>query len=179
MKKKDKKLVKRLQKLHALAVQGVGGEKENADTLLQKLLKKHNLTVNDIMADEEKERRYCYKTAFDKQLIAQIAYIFKDDVFVSSKHKEISVCVNDYEHVQILEMIDFHLQNFRAERKVILKSLLTGYIQKHKLFPTDRGGNDSVSSFKMSSKEIEQMLKMKNMISDNFFQKKLNGAQNI
>ena len=47
------------KKLKALADKGVGGEKINAERMLNDILKKHNLTIEDI--EGEQTRDYCFK----------------------------------------------------------------------------------------------------------------------
>ncbi len=46
----------RLKKLYALAMRGVGGEKETAQAILDKLLKKYAMTIDDL--DEEVIQEY-------------------------------------------------------------------------------------------------------------------------
>ena len=43
----DEKIKERARKLHALAERGIGGEKTNAQTMLDAFLKKHNLKIID------------------------------------------------------------------------------------------------------------------------------------
>ena len=62
-----------LKKLLALSKQGVGGEKINAEALLNKLLKKHGLTIEDIDDEEEiKQWDVHFNTDFERKLIYQV-----------------------------------------------------------------------------------------------------------
>ena len=56
----DEKLKARLLKLQALAEQGVGGEAKNAKDILNRLLKKHKISLESLM-DDEKTKYYFFK----------------------------------------------------------------------------------------------------------------------
>ena len=58
----DEKLKAKLLKLQALAEQGVGGEATNAKEILNKLLKKHKISLESLM-DDEKSKDYSFKYA--------------------------------------------------------------------------------------------------------------------
>jgi len=53
--------IKRLQKVLALARQGVGGEKDNAERLLTKLLARHGLALGDLEDAAEVPQRYWFR----------------------------------------------------------------------------------------------------------------------
>lgn len=68
------KLKKRLYQLAELATRGVGGEKENAETRLARLLKKHGIKMADFFeTDCEQEFFFTYSTKFEELLFIQIA----------------------------------------------------------------------------------------------------------
>lgn len=56
----DEKLKARLLKLQALAEQGVGGEAVSAKEILNKLLKKHKISLESLM-DDEKEQELLFQ----------------------------------------------------------------------------------------------------------------------
>ena len=132
----DLKLKDKLLKLYELSKRGIDGEKANAELLLNKMLGKHNLTIDDIDQDIPKKRYYRYTTKMNQNIISQIAFkvLGSHEVYLVKGYKEISVTVTDFQHIQILEMIDFHISNFEEERKLFLKDFTSAYIQKHKLF---------------------------------------------
>ena len=68
----SEKVQAKLRKLQALAERGVGGEKETAKRMLEKLLARHGLTLDDL-ADERRDTRWFpAPTKFDVRLAAQI-----------------------------------------------------------------------------------------------------------
>ena len=66
------KIIKLGQKLHALAVQGVGGEQETATKMLTAFLEKYDLQISDV-APEARTRRIIYKVTLDnKQMMVNL-----------------------------------------------------------------------------------------------------------
>lgn len=51
----DEKTIQRIKKLQALAERGVGGEKDTAEKMLQKMLKKNGIRSLDELQSEEPE----------------------------------------------------------------------------------------------------------------------------
>jgi len=73
----------RIKKLYALALRGVGGEKEQAKALLDKMLQKYALSLDDL--DEEKVNRYILEYHGKEQEKLLIQTIYK----VTGSHEEI------------------------------------------------------------------------------------------
>lgn len=71
----DDKVMARLRKLLELSRRGVGGEAENAERFMQRMLRQYGLTLADI-DDQEAPRswvEFSYKTEFEKQLLVNIS----------------------------------------------------------------------------------------------------------
>lgn len=132
----EDKLRSKLLKLYELAKRGVRGEKVNAEVILDKMLKKHGFTLEDINQEIPKKRYYKYSTKMKKSLITQIICKVTNRlaIYEHGNYKHLSTEATDYEHVQILELIDFHFKNFEEERKQFIQDFTGAYIQKHRLF---------------------------------------------
>lgn len=62
-----------LLKIYRLAQHGVGGEKENANRILERTLRKHNLTLEDLLQQETvTEKWFDFKSNAQRDLIIQI-----------------------------------------------------------------------------------------------------------
>lgn len=173
----EEKLKDKLLKLYELAKKGVGGEKHNAEYALNKMLAKHKLTIQDIDQETPKKRYYKYTTKLSKKLITQIVYkvINSPRVYVVRACKEVTAEVTDYEHIQILEMIDFHIENFNTERQQLLNDFAIAYIQKHRLFGDSK--DDKSESKPLSIEEKQAIFRMSNImncLSNKSYTKKLN-----
>ena len=148
------------------------------DTLREnKMLKKHDLTIDDINQDIPKNRFYPYTTNLKRKLIVQIvAKVATNPACYGVRgYREVSAKVNDYEHIQILELIDFHFDNFENERKRFLNDFTSAYIQKHRLFiERDEDFYDNQKPLTQKEKEaIWRMSAIKDCLSNNSYTKKL------
>lgn len=74
------KYIELAKKIKALAEQGIDGEKDNAEKLLQSLMKKHNISIEDL-EDEKNEGFYFqippYKHELEYRILNQLTGIFK------------------------------------------------------------------------------------------------------
>lgn len=162
---KDKS--KLLSKIKALAERGVGGEKIEA----QKLLDKYNLSEADLIAEEETitEIELTFKGKEEESLLLQVCYkVFgnlentKDKVYryisgKGSRNTKIIKCTPS-EAAQIVLYYDFYRDLWKRERA----KLFDAFIQKNKIF-----GNDQPSdSDKLSDEEIQDILKRMSAFSD-------------
>lgn len=68
------------RRLHALAQRGVGGEAVNAEEALQRLLKKHGLTMADIESEALELHQWCHKAPLMNWLRMVIALHVVGDV---------------------------------------------------------------------------------------------------
>ena len=173
----EEKLRDKLLKLYELAKRGVDGEKVNAEFMLNKLLEKHGLTIADIDQETPKTRYYKYTTMLCRKIIIQIIYKIVDsnDIYVLKSYKEVSTEATDYQHIQILELIDFHLENFDKERKQFLNDFTSAYVQKHRLFgeTTDEEIEDSKPLSVEEKQALWRMSNIKNCLSNKTYTKKL------
>ena len=68
-------LLKRLERVKALAERGVGGEKENAEALLKRLMEKYDISDEDIEDTSTRTYFIRYQTQWERKLLHQIAYM--------------------------------------------------------------------------------------------------------
>ncbi len=64
----------RLKKLYALAMRGVGGEKETAQAILEKLLKKYAVSLDELDEDIISEYQLEYHGKEQESLLKQTVY---------------------------------------------------------------------------------------------------------
>lgn len=171
------KLKEKLLKLYELAKRGVDGEKINAELMLNKMLEKHGFTIEDIDQETPKKRYYKYTTKLNEKLISQILckVLNSNDVYSIRGYKEVMAEITDYQHVQILELIDFHLDNFNKERKQFLNDFASAYVQKHRLFrETTEDDYENRKPLSVEEKQaIWRMSNIKDCLSNKTYTKKL------
>lgn len=144
----EQKNIELLKKLKALADRGAPGEKENAQRMLDRLIKKYG--INERELDDEIVEPYCFKhkTREERQLILQVLahtnIIDKRRVYeYRNERGKIWVDCTKAESVQIGIEYDF----FRAAWKEELDFFFTAFIQKHRIVDLSPGHatDDSLS----------------------------------
>jgi len=122
------------KKLKALADKGVGGEKVNAEKMLNDLLKKHNITIEDI--EGEKTEDYFFKVkSKDAHLFTQIVKRVRYDLKVygevpAKKIKEWGLKGNyfttctAFEFIEIRTMFDHYTELYKKELDIFFGAFL-------------------------------------------------------
>ena len=180
-----KKELKRLKKIYALALDGVGGEKETAQLLLEKLMKKHGITLEEIKGLEKYTTSKNVKNGYRVNLYCQVcSYILSSEsldtleMWKNRSTTKIVGLMTVEEKIDVLESYEFHVKLFEEERK----RLLHAFIYKHNLYnqnPKVREDGEMPSD-----EEIKEHLKTQRMavgLSDNRFKKvyKLNADSSV
>lgn len=129
------KLVRRLKKILALAERGEGGEKDNAQRMLDALLEKHGISIEEIGSDEEKTCWFKYpRGEFNRRLLFQVIYAVCGDRTIwknSHKRNERAVECTEYERAQIQIRFDAYSRALPAE----LELAYDAFIQVNSIFP--------------------------------------------
>ena len=123
------------KKLKALADRGVGGEKVNAQKLLHALLKKHNITIQDIEGEKTQEYFLNLDDATQGKLFSQIAGKVNRDLKlygefpknVIRKYKlkgNHMITCTPAEYIEIEAKYDFYSKLYADELKIFWKSFL-------------------------------------------------------
>lgn len=129
-----------LKKLLALSKYGVEGEKANAQKILDKLLKKYEIDLEDLSEeDERKHRDLWYENEYELRLLNQLYYAFYPDReswnYVNKRYKKAR-------HTMIFDLTDTELLEFEYAYEVLKNSwykeldvFYSAFIQKNQLFP--------------------------------------------
>lgn len=130
------KILTLLRKLKALADQGIGGEKLNAERMLRDLMQKHNISMEDIEGEQEQEFDFNVPFKYDKlfwQIVGNVIVDW-DRRYRSYKHftRRFSITMTHAEYIEIEAKFDFYCRDF-DEQLEIFKS---AYIYKNKLTPS-------------------------------------------
>jgi hypothetical protein len=173
----NQKLQDKLQKLLALAKRGVGGEKVNAEKFLDQLLKKHNLTIDDIDQDNFKKRYFKYTNKENKTIlnhvINKVLELREYDLYTIKGFREFMVKITDYENIQIIELYDFHSTQLAKEKKQILNDLCNAYIQKHQLFRSSNSVNDNQQRQEIDFEKLRRSRALEDVLENVTYQKKI------
>lgn len=157
----------KIRKIQALAERGVGGEKENAKRILQKLLAKYKLTLEDLpkLAQDATEIYYfrC-KGEVERSLLQQCyLYVVPDGepcCFTRHGRKALGFKLTYLQYFELKNYWDYYRQLWKRELRLFYQA----FIYKHDILRKSR--TKSTSSTKLTEEEIEQILHMMSGLSD-------------
>jgi hypothetical protein len=124
----------KIEKILELAKRGVGGEKETAEKMLETLLTKYDLKIEDFEDKAKTECRIKFKGKFEKELAAQLLRkILNMNTFYISKAYKIKTYF--YTQLTKLEFAEFMYlyEIFKPALHKHLKAAMTAFIWTNKL----------------------------------------------
>jgi hypothetical protein len=155
----EEKTKQRIKKLQALAERGVGGEKDTAEKMLQKLLKKNGIsTLAELEEDKVEYFLFSYNGKHEIKLLKQCMY----KVLGHSDHttyfrsrgtrQKIGIYCTKAQKIEIELEFEFYRNVFYEE----LNNFMSAFIQAQEIFPSD-APLDSKAIEEYSEEEIRQM----------------------
>lgn len=160
-----------LQKLRALALGGVGGEKENASAMLTRLMKKYSITEQELDDEMPEIEEFKYRNKIQRKILLQTIFKVTNSSDMYDFKNRRNTCGAECTKAQKIEiefLFDFYTQLWEREQK----ALLTAFIQKHKIFgECEAGGED-----KISAEECRKIRALMNGLSDETPVKRLEAA---
>lgn len=189
MKSKDnmpaQKVIDLARKLLALAQRGEGGERENAQNMLDLFLMKNGLTMSDIEPSTRTRRIVRDVTSDIRQMfINYCASIIGEDYCINKcqGRNYWAVEMTDVEWTKFSDewpvyrkSLKREILNRKKKQKKELELLVSAFISKHRMYSNDSGSSKEEKP--LTDEEIEeilQMIKMRDGMDDISFQKKLN-----
>lgn len=169
----------RLKKLYSLAMRGVGGEKEQAQVILEKLLKKYAVSLDELDEDIINEYQLEYHGKEQESLLRQTVYKVTDNKeafyglqYTASGRKcktKLGVKCTAAQKAEIEFLFDFCTRVWGKEREALLQA----FIQKHKIFGNLKDGEKGKE---LSAEELEKMYALMHGLSDEQPLKQIEGG---
>ena len=172
----EDKVLDKIKKVYALVEQGYEGEAKAAKFQLDKLLKKYNITLEEILEEEsEEEYEFKHRTKYEKQLIYQIIAKVcgrkKQTFYFQKGRKVVLVKLTKAEYIDVNEHYQVYIDQWFHELNDFKQNLCDAFIQKHKLVPAP--SDDDIDSEPMDWKKMQKMLSLMNALDDVTITKKL------
>lgn len=143
-----------MKKLLELSKRGVDGEKENAEKLLRKMMKKYNISEADLEKDDIHVFEIAYKTDIEKKLALQVFYKVTKSIeygtYRNSRKKRVILSMTDAQYIEFV----YQLEIYKNAWEENLGLLMEAFIAKNDIFPK-------------LTKEEEKELKKKTNQEDN------------
>ncbi len=153
-------IIEKLRKIAALAERGIGGEKVNAKSQLEKLLEKHHISLEDL--NTRKPRRtnafkYFYK--WQRELLFDCYHCLVGsgsfEYYRARKRKTLYFEMTALQEVELRDMFCYYKKLYAKE----LKRLTLAFTHKHHLFNYNQDDSDD-SSKELSKEEIAAIVRM-------------------
>ncbi|WP_157838768.1 hypothetical protein [Achromobacter sp. DH1f] len=150
----------RMLKLLALARRGEGGERDNAQRFLDRLLKQHGMSLEDLENEQQPTewQRFTYKTAFGHRLLIQvISMVLGQNSFnsrVKRGRKGFEVQVTKAQHVEI----DLYYRAFQRDLDKAMEHTFAAFINRNKVGADTPQEEDRPSKY--SDEERWQIMQM-------------------
>ena len=128
-----------LKKLKALVDRGIDGEKVNAEKKLKELMRKYDISENELIEDKITTVAFKYHGKEQRRLLVQIIYKVTNCTDFYTYHSinsgrksktSLGADVTAAQKIEIEFLFDFYAKQYEKERS----NFLEAFIQKHKLF---------------------------------------------
>lgn len=154
-------IIEKIKKIKRLADEGFAGEAKAAQFQLEKLLEKHNLSIEDLFEERIERRMFKvpkgYKQLFIQTLSSIIGDRYKGIWTYKRKPSEYYVELTDVEYIDCEQAWSFHHSQLKKELAKSKAVLEKAYYHKHVLF-----NNDYVSTGEeKQTMTLEEYLAMK------------------
>ena len=130
------KIILLAKKLKALAERGIGGEKINAETMLESLMIKHNLSFEQIQENEIITKIYNVSEKYQR-LFIQVIQTINPEIQTfghrESRNKAIVECTPS-EAIELQAKFDFYKKAYESESKEHERIFFEAFVQKNRLF---------------------------------------------
>lgn len=132
-----------LKKIRALAEHGVGGEAENAEKLLARMMKKYGISEAELDEETRVRHDFTYHGGEEKKILRQVVYKVTGGytyelVYTASGRKvrtQLGADCTPAEKVEIEYLFDFYKRLWEKEKDAFLEA----YIQKTPYLCNSRG----------------------------------------
>ena len=169
----------RLKKLYALALRGIDGEKEQAQTILDKLLKKYAMTLDDLDDKAIQEYDLEYHGKEQDRILMQTVYKVTDekDTFNHLRYNHsgracrtrLRVRCTAAQKAEIEFLFSFYVRLWGKEKEALLQA----FFQKHRIFGSLKEGEEGKE---LSSEELLKLELLMNGLSDEQPLKQIEGG---
>lgn len=146
-----------LKKIRALAERGVGGEADNAEEILRRLMEKYGVSEDELDEVERRRHDFEYHGKEQETLLRQVVYKVTGGyaynlVYRASGRRvktRLGADCTAAEKVEIEFLFDFYTRLWERERA----AFLSAFIQKHRIFAI----RDDIEPQEVSREELLKM----------------------
>lgn len=166
------KILKLARKLNALAERGVGGEKESAQTQLERIMKKHGLSYDDINGTEIISQ--VFTVGKYRRLFIQVVVSVSSDIKIfghkGTKTKIILDCTAE-EMIEVQSKFEFYKKAYQREFKDYESTFFEAFVQKNQLYSNAEPEEKELTPEDL--KRLKKVLSLAEELEENHYYKHL------
>lgn len=173
-------ILSKIRKLYNLYQRGEINEAANAKRILDGLLAKYDVTIEQIIAPTEKKYHFHFKhSKYALKLFIQCYCYIKDvsEMSYSRRYNDIWVSLTEAEYIDLNELYTWHYNNFVNEIEEQKKLVFKAYCHKHELWNRTRTSDETEDEPKMpTAEELRELMAIeaiKTQMSDKCFHKQI------
>lgn len=121
------------KKLKRLSEEGIGGEKYNAQVALERLMKLHNITPDQLENEKKDWRKFIVKKADQPLFYQTLVSITGRHIRHFARGKIIHVEMTTLQFIEVQSKFDFCNKLYKEDLKIFYRA----FIHKHNLFSCD------------------------------------------
>lgn len=135
-------IIEKVQKMKALAERGIGGEKENATQMVERMMEEYDITEDDLREDAVERRwlRFNSKDKYAKKLMAQIIYAVTGvgEYWTRGRKAVAGVECTAAQEIEIASKYAFYYEAYLEDLEVFYSA----FINKNGIFPETTDSDD-------------------------------------
>lgn len=160
-------------KLQALAERGEKGEAINARRLLDQLLAKYGVSLEEIVEAQEEKQPYTFnvkENGYGFTLFTQCYFNVTNEKRMSYRQRRryVTVELTKMQYVELKALYDWHYKQLTKDMKRMQKEFTEAYIQKHRIFGK-HGDDNSEEERELSPEDLQRLLRMLNYKSEELY----------
>lgn len=146
-------------KLQALAERGEKGEAINARRLLDQLLAKYGVSLEEIVEAQEEKQPYTFnvkENGYGFTLFTQCYFNVTNEKRMSYRQRRryVTVELTKMQYVELQALYDWHYKQLTKDMKRMQKEFTEAYIQKHRIFGK-HGDDNSEEERELSPEDLQ------------------------
>lgn len=165
------KLHERMQKILALAKRGVGGEQQNAQRMLDNMLRKYGMRIEDLEGEEVERYYWNCRDKSERQLLLQIhAKVCDGDGSYWRNARQVGLDLTKSQYVEI----DLHYDVLRADLKKAIENTISAFIMANGLYGKAKEDAPDKVYTEQELKDLEAMFRLSKVIVPSEVVKRIN-----
>lgn len=169
-------IIEKIRKIMEIADRGTDGEKSAAMALVNSLLTKYGLTIDDVASESKRWHVFTVgRNIYHKRLIKQLYGVMLDLHEVETKERGTSVAFfcTDMEAAELQRQYDFFTKELARAWKEQRDAIYDAFIYRNNLYPSSPDPNPKTSFTKEELEHLKAVMRISEGIRTSSYYKQL------